>query len=99
MASALQVVQSQVEASLRVSAPFGIRPRPAPELLPTAAPALDLLTGALPRGALTAIVGGLSSPRTSLLPALSVHATAAGEARPLIRASDAFAPCPARPAG
>src|SRR5688572_23573490 len=99
MASALQVVQSQVEASLRVSAPFGIRPRPAPELLPTGVPALDLLTGGLPRGALTEIVGGLSSGRTSVLHALFVHATAAGEACALIDASDAFAPCSAQAAG
>jgi hypothetical protein len=99
MASALHIVQSQVEASLRLPAPFGIRPRPTPELLPTGVPALDQLTGGLPRGALTEICGGLSSGRTSVLHALLARATAAGEACAFIDASDAFDPRSAQSAG
>jgi hypothetical protein len=100
MASALHALQSQVEASLRVPAPFGIRPRPAPELLLTGIAALDQLTGGgLPRGALTELYGGLSSGRTSALHALLAHATAAGEACALLDASDAFDPRSAQAAG
>ena len=99
MASALQLIQSQVESSLRLPAPFGIRPRPAPELLPTGVPALDQLTGGLPRGALTELCGGLSSGRTSVLHALLARATAASEACALIDASDAFDPRSAHASG
>jgi RecA/RadA recombinase len=50
--------------------------RPSPEMVSTGVPAIDALTGGLPRGALTEIVGPASSGRTSLLLSLLAQATA-----------------------
>ena len=66
--------------------------RPSPEMVSTGVPAIDALTGGLPRGALTEIVGPASSGRTSLLLSLLAQATARQEACALVDASDAFDP-------
>ena len=73
--------------------------RPSPEMVPTGVPAIDALTGGLPRGALTEIVGPASSGRTSLLLSLLAQATARQEACALVDASDAFDPESAVAAG
>jgi hypothetical protein len=73
--------------------------RPSPEMVSTGVPAIDALTGGLPRGALTEIVGPASSGRTSLLLALLAQATARQEACALVDASDAFDPESAVAAG
>jgi hypothetical protein len=73
--------------------------RPSPEMVSTGVPAIDALTGGLPRGALTEIVGPASSGRTSLLLSLLAQATARQEACALIDASDAFDPQSAVAAG
>jgi recombination protein RecA len=66
--------------------------RPSPEMVSTGVSAIDALTGGLPRGALTEIVGPTSSGRTSLLLSLLAQATARQEACALVDASDAFDP-------
>jgi recombination protein RecA len=73
--------------------------RPSPEMVSTGVPAIDALTGGLPRGALTEIVGPTSSGRTSLLLSLLAQATARQEACALVDASDAFDPESAVAAG
>jgi recombination protein RecA len=73
--------------------------RPSPEMVSTGVPAIDALTGGLPRGALTKIVGPTSSGRTSLLLSLLAQATARQEACALVDVSDAFDPESAVAAG
>ena len=66
--------------------------RPAPEMASSGIPALDALTGGLPRGCLTEICGPASSGRTSVLLAALAAATHRGEYCALIDASDALDP-------
>ncbi len=73
--------------------------RPSPDMVSTGFAAIDALTGGLPRGALTEVVGPASSGRTSLLLSLLSQATARQEACALVDASDAFDPGSAVAAG
>jgi len=66
--------------------------RPAPEMVASGIPALDALTGGLPRGCLTEIYGPASSGRTSVMLAALAAATDRGEYCALIDASDALDP-------
>lgn len=66
--------------------------RPAPEMVPSGIPALDALTGGLPRGCVTEICGPASSGRTSLLLAALAAATRRGEFCALLDACDALDP-------
>jgi hypothetical protein len=66
--------------------------RPAPEMVTSGIPALDALTGGLPRGCLTEIYGPASSGRTSVMLAALAAATGRGEYCALIDASDALDP-------
>lgn len=73
--------------------------RPAPETVPAGVAEVDSLTGGLPRGCLTEIVGPASSGRTSLLWSLIAAATAREEVCALIDTADSFAPVQAAAAG
>ena len=66
--------------------------RPAPEMASIGIPALDALTGGLPRGCLTEIYGPASSGRTSVMLAALAAATRRGEYCAVIDASDALDP-------
>jgi recombination protein RecA len=66
--------------------------RPAPEMVTSGIPALDALTGGLPRGCLTEICGPASSGRTTVLLAALAAATQRGEYCAVIDASDALDP-------
>jgi hypothetical protein len=66
--------------------------RPAPEMVTTGIPALDALTGGLPRGCLTEICGLASSGRTTVLLAALASATRRGEYCAVIDASDTLDP-------
>ena len=66
---------------------------------PTGIPQVDALTGGLPRGALTEIIGPVSSGRTSVLMSLLATMTANDEVCALVDAQDAFDPRSAREAG
>ena len=66
--------------------------RPTPEMVASGIPALDALTGGLPRGCLTEIYGSASSGRTSVMLAALAAATRRGEYCALIDASDALDP-------
>ncbi|HKH98845.1 MAG TPA: hypothetical protein VJ999_07030 [Candidatus Sulfotelmatobacter sp.] len=73
--------------------------RLAPEMVPSGIPALDALTGGLPRGCLTEICGPASSGRTTLLLAALAAATRRGEFCAVVDASDALDPHSAASAG
>jgi hypothetical protein len=73
--------------------------RPAPEMVSSGIPAIDALTGGLPRGCITEICGPASSGRTSLLLAALAAATHRGEFCALVDASDALDPQSAAASG
>ncbi|MFZ0808088.1 MAG: hypothetical protein WAN03_17985 [Candidatus Sulfotelmatobacter sp.] len=73
--------------------------RPVPEMVSSGIPALDTLTGGLPRGCLTEICGPASSGRTTLLLATLAAATHRGEFCAVVEASDALDPHSAAAAG
>jgi recombination protein RecA len=101
MAANFAALRSKVELALagRVAAPFNYRDRQEVVTVSSGIPEIDLLTGGLPRGALTEIFGPSCSGRTSLLlSALSVR-TAQEEACALIDGGDAFDPHSAEAAG
>ncbi len=73
--------------------------RPAPEMVSSGVPAIDAVTGGLPRGCLTEICGPASSGRTTLLLSAVAAATCRGEFCVVIDASDALDPYSAAAAG
>jgi recombination protein RecA len=73
--------------------------RPAAEMVSSGIPAMDALTGGLPRGCLTEICGPACSGRTTLLLAALAAATRRGECCVLVDASDALDPQSAADAG
>jgi hypothetical protein len=73
--------------------------RPTPEMVPTGIPELDEMTGGLPRGGLTEILGPASSGRTSVMLAALSSATRRGEVCALVDVSDALDPLSAEAAG
>jgi recombination protein RecA len=83
----------------------GVRPasaleiRPAPEMMPFGIPSLDTLTGGVPRGALTEMVGPASSGRTSVMLALMAEVTRLQEVCALVDVTDSFDPASAEAAG
>jgi hypothetical protein len=66
--------------------------RPAPEMVSIGIPALDALTGGLPRGCLAEIFGPASSGRTTVLLSALAAATRRGEFCAVVDASDALDP-------
>jgi recombination protein RecA len=101
MAANLSALRSQVEQALagRVAAPFSYRDRNVFPTVATGIPEIDLLTGGLPRGALTEIFGPVCSGGTSFLFSALSARTGQEEACALIDGSDAFDPCSAAAAG
>jgi len=77
-------------ASVIPASRLGIRP--APEMATSGIPALDAMTGGLPRGCLTEICGTASSGRTTVLMAALAAATRRGEYCAVIDANDALDP-------
>jgi hypothetical protein len=68
-------------------------------MVPSGIPALDALTGGLPRGCLTEIYGPASSGRTTVLLAALAAATRRGEYCVLVDSTDALDPLSATAAG
>jgi recombination protein RecA len=101
MAGKLAILRSQVESALvgRVSAPFLYRDRKIIETVPMGIPAIDSLSGGLPRGGLTEICGPPCSGRTSLLISALAERTAQDEACALVDGHDTFDPHSAQVAG
>ena len=101
MAANFAALRSQVELALagRVAAPFNYRDRQEVVTVSSGIPEIDLLTGGLPRGALTEIFGPSCSGRTSLLLSALSARTAQEESCALIDGGDAFDPHSAEAAG
>jgi len=94
--------QSQIPSKIlpsSVTPASRLQVRPAPEMVPSGIPAIDALTGGLPRGCLTEICGPASSGRTTFLLAALAAATRRGEFCAAIDASDALDPHSAASAG
>ena len=94
-------LRAQVESSLgeRLSSTLLLREKAAPLTVSIGVAALDALTGGLPRGALSEIVGPASSGRTSVMLAALACATRCDEACALVDAGDSFDPASATAAG
>ncbi len=73
--------------------------RPALQMVSSGVPAIDSLTGGLPRGCLTEVCGPASSGRTSILLAALAAATQRQEVCALVDVSDALNPLSAAAAG
>jgi hypothetical protein len=99
MKSAL--LRAQVESALgpRFSSPFIFRENCVPEVVSSGLAEIDALTGGLPRGGLTEIVGLASSGRTALALAVLAAMTTREEACAWVDAQDTFDPCSAQLAG
>jgi RecA/RadA recombinase len=96
--STIKNQQSKIPPA-RVTPASQLENRPAPEMASSGIPAIDALTGGLPRGCLTEICGPASSGRTSLLLAALAAATRRGEFCVVVDASDALDPHSAAAAG
>ena len=94
-------MKAELESALgsRFGLAFRYRQRATPETMPTGLPELDVLTGGLPRGAITEIVGSASSGRSSLLVSILAAATAQEEVCALVDTSDTLNPASAAQAG
>jgi hypothetical protein len=100
-----RVLQSTIKNQQSKIPPASVTPasrlaiRPAPEMVSSGVPAIDALTGGLPRGCLSEICGPASSGRTTLLLAALAAATRRGEFCAVVDASDALDPRSASAAG
>jgi len=99
--SSTATVRARIESSLdeRLSSTLLLRERLAPQTVPMGIAELDALTGGLPRGALSEIVGPASSGRTGVMLSTLAAATQREEACALVDASDSFDPSSAEAAG
>src|SRR5205814_642823 len=69
------------------------------ERVSTGIASLDEATGGLPRGAITEVIGGLSSGKTAIALSAMAAATARGEICALVDGGDAFDPASGASAG
>ena len=88
----LSTIKSPKFPAAGITAASRLEIRPAPELVSSGIPALDALTGGLPRGCLTEICGPASSGRTSVMLAVLAAATRRGEYCAVIDANDTLDP-------
>jgi hypothetical protein len=94
-------LRSHIEFTLGeyLSSTLLLREKTAPRMVAIGVTALDALTGGLPRGALSEIVGPASSGRTGVMLSALAGATRRDEACALVDASDNFDPASALAAG
>lgn len=94
-------LRAQLESSLgeHFASTLRLRERAAPQTVPVGIASIDMLTGGLPRAALSEIVGSVSSGRTGVMLAALAGATRRQEVCALVDASDSFDPCSAAAAG
>ena len=95
------LLRAQVESALGPGfpSPFTFRENGVPEVVSSGLEEIDVLTGGLPRGGLTEIVGLASSGRTALALAILAAMTAKEEVCAWVDAQDTFDPCSAQLAG
>jgi hypothetical protein len=97
----VSTLRAQIESSLgeQLSSTLLFRERASPPTVSTGIAALDVLTGGLPRGALSEFSGPASSGRTGAMMAALAGATQREEVCALVDASDSFDPVSAAAAG
>jgi replicative DNA helicase len=90
-------LKSDIESRLatRFGDAIALREKPATEFVSTGLAEVDEMTGGLPRGAITELLGPASSGRTTLLLAALRAATARDEVFALVDANDSFDPASA----
>ncbi len=95
------ILRAKIESTLGqcFASTLLLQERPAPRTISTGVPTLDVLTGGLPRGALSEISGLASSGRTGIMLAALAEATQREEVCALVDASDSFDPASAVAAG
>jgi hypothetical protein len=95
------ILRARLESAFgeRIPTPFTDIDRRVFETVPTGIASLDALTGGLPRGAITEIVGPASSGRTSTMISILAEAIAGDEVCAIIDGNDAFDPKSAAQAG
>jgi hypothetical protein len=88
------MLRAQLEAAFgeRIRSPFTDINKRACERVPTGIASLDEAIGGIPRGAITEIVGGLSSGKTGIALSILAAATSRGETCALVDGADAFDP-------
>ncbi len=96
--SAIQNQQSKIPSASLTSA-SRLTLRPVPEMVSSGVPAIDSLTGGLPRGCVTEICGPASSGRTTLVLSALAAATRRREFCVVVDANDALDPYSAAAAG
>ena len=91
---ALNLAISKVEIESELERRFGsalkLRERPVVEVMSTGLPEVDRISGGIPRGAITEILGSASSGRTCLLHSVLAASTARQEVCALVDTSDSF---------
>jgi len=92
-ARALETISSSVRPA------SALEIRPAPEMMPFGIVSLDALTGGVPRGGLTELVGPASSGRSSVMLSLMASVTRRQEVCALIDVTDSFDPASGEAAG
>lgn len=95
-------IREQIESvlAMRIPAALFVRPRSAPDLLPTGIAEVDtLLDGGLPLGGVTEIIGPACSGRSTLVLSLLSGITGRGAAAAYVDVSDAFDPLSAAAMG
>ena len=99
MKAAFSKAELEADLASRFGEAFKIHEKPMAETLSTGVPEIDVLSGGLPRGALSEIYGPASSGRTSLMFSMLAYATTHEETCALVDANDVFAPTAAAAAG
>jgi len=99
--SSAATIRARIESSLseRLAPTLLLRERMAPQTIPIGIAELDSLTAGLPRGALSEIVGPVSSGRTGIMISALATATQRQETCALVDACDSFDPASAKAAG
>ena len=99
MKAAVSKVELESDMASRFGDAFRLHEKSVVETLSSGIDEIDVLSGGLPRGAITEIFGPASSGRTSLMYSMLAHATAHEETCALVDTSDVFAPTVATEAG
>jgi hypothetical protein len=99
MRAAISKIDIEANIASRFGDAFKVHEKPVVETLATGISEVDLLTGGIPRGALSEIYGPASSGRTSLVLSMLAYATTHAETCALVDVNDVFSPGVAVSAG
>src|SRR5688572_15719483 len=99
MRAAISKAEIEFDISSRFADAFKVQEKAVVETLSTGIKEVDVLTGGLPRGAISEIFGPASSGRTSIMFSMLAYATRHEEVCALVDINDMFAPAAAASAG